>query len=81
MNKYRYRQEEPFDREWKIKKPNFLLSFIDFLDENNIWKFEDILNENLYKLKFVSNLFSIEEDLLKKYIDDDTYGIKKFPVF
>lgn len=81
MNKYRYRQEEPFDREWKIKKPNFLLSFIDFLDENNIWKFKDILNENLYKVKFVSNLFSIEEDLLEKYIDDDTYGIKKFPVF
>lgn len=79
MNKYKYKQEEPFDKEWKIKKPTFLLSFIDFLDENNIWKFRDMLRENFYKIEFVSHLFSIEEDLLEKYIEEEPFGIKKFP--
>ncbi|MGK9299647.1 helix-turn-helix domain-containing protein [Melissococcus plutonius] len=81
MNRLGYRKKEPYDLDWKIKRPKFILSFIDFLDENNIWKFADILRDNLYKVKFVSDLFSVNEEFFYKYLDDGDNSNQKFKVF
>lgn len=81
MNKFKYKTSEPFDSEWGIKKPNFLLSYLDFLDKNDIWKFKNLLEENCYTLQFVSKLLSIDEKVLRKYTDVEKQGHVFFPSF
>ncbi|WP_251870319.1 helix-turn-helix domain-containing protein [Enterococcus italicus] len=81
MNKFRYKTNEPFDSDWGIKKPNFLLSYLDFLDENGIWKFKKILEDNCYTLQFVSKLLSIDEEVLRKYTESEQQGDVFFPIF
>ncbi|WP_176449042.1 hypothetical protein [Lentibacillus sp. CBA3610] len=67
LNRLKYKQIEPLDRELKVPRPGKLRSILQLLFEKEYLPLDELMNAMEVDIGFLTNLTGIEEDFFKHY--------------
>jgi len=70
LNKKKYKQIEPLDRELLIIRPTRIQKMFEFIFENNIMNLNSFLDEHGLSSKGVAKKFNLGEAFLRQYLDN-----------
>ena len=69
LNKKKYKQIEPLDKEFLIIRPMRIKKMFEFIFENNIMSLKIFLDDHGLSSKSVAKKFNLDEAFLKQYLD------------